>query len=312
MSEFDVPITEMSNSSPTNEPLGDLFSGDSVSGSIELNDMLSDLRSGFERRSDVHAQGALREFLNVADLPTTTAAPRVAARRKKMLAGLVATTTGKILLGTAVAAASVGGAHAADIIDVPGLENKPAVVEIEGDLAEQVDDLDLADLSEDHVVDSETDVADADVNAPKADDDQAGDDADDDAGEASENDTHGQTVSDFVHSTDLEGCEKGQAVSALASSKAADHRKNAVDTESADKCKEEVATGEVDTDDAEDVDADVSENKPKKANDKADKAERKAERPNSPAKQQDSANVKADETAKGKPDSAATPGKSSR
>jgi hypothetical protein len=37
---------------------------------------------------------------------------------------------------------------------------------------------------------------------------------------------HGQTVSDFAHATELEGCEKGQAISDLASSKAEEHRQN--------------------------------------------------------------------------------------
>ena len=33
-------------------------------------------------------------------------------------------------------------------------------------------------------------------------------------------------MSEFAHTTELEGCEKGQAISDLASSKAADHRQN--------------------------------------------------------------------------------------
>ena len=49
-----------------------------------------------------------------------------------MFAGIsafVATTTGKVVLGTAMAAASVGGAHAADIVDLPLLpESTPAAV----------------------------------------------------------------------------------------------------------------------------------------------------------------------------------------
>ena len=43
---------------------------------------------------------------------------------------------------------------------------------------------------------------------------------------ASDVENHGQTVSDFAHTTELEGCEKGQAISDLASSKAAEHRQN--------------------------------------------------------------------------------------
>jgi hypothetical protein len=42
--------------------------------------------------------------------------------------GFVGTLTGKVLAGTAVAAASVGGLHAADVVDVPGLpgNDRPA------------------------------------------------------------------------------------------------------------------------------------------------------------------------------------------
>lgn len=52
-----------------------------------------------------------------ADLPTYS-------RRKRMLttlSGVLATLTGKVVLGTAVAAASVGAAHSAGVVDVPGL-----------------------------------------------------------------------------------------------------------------------------------------------------------------------------------------------
>lgn len=55
-----------------------------------------------------------------------------------MLAGVssfVATVTGKVVLGGAVAAASVGGLHAADVVDVPGLPDRPAV-EQQGDSQE--------------------------------------------------------------------------------------------------------------------------------------------------------------------------------
>ena len=39
-------------------------------------------------------------------------------------------------------------------------------------------------------------------------------------------DNHGQTVSEFAKTTELEGCEKGQAIAELASSKAAERRQN--------------------------------------------------------------------------------------
>lgn len=55
-------------------------------------------------------------------LPVGRPAPK--RRKARMLSGLsgfLATLTGKVVLGTAVAAASVGALHAGDAIDVPGL-----------------------------------------------------------------------------------------------------------------------------------------------------------------------------------------------
>jgi hypothetical protein len=50
------------------------------------------------------------------------------------------------------------------------------------------------------------------------------------ASEPSDVTSHGEEVSNFTHSTDAEGCEKGKAVSALASAPAEDHRRNPADT----------------------------------------------------------------------------------
>jgi hypothetical protein len=50
------------------------------------------------------------------------------------------------------------------------------------------------------------------------------------ASEPSDVTSRGEEVSNFAHSTDAEGCEKGKAVSALASALAKDHRRNPADT----------------------------------------------------------------------------------
>ena len=50
------------------------------------------------------------------------------------------------------------------------------------------------------------------------------------ASEPSDVTSHGEKVSNPAHSTDAEGCEKGKAVSALASAPAEDHRRNPADT----------------------------------------------------------------------------------
>jgi len=60
-----------------------------------------------------------------ADLPTRS-------RRKRVLttlSGVLATITGKVVLGTAVAAASVGAVHTAGVVDVPGLPDTAPAVE---------------------------------------------------------------------------------------------------------------------------------------------------------------------------------------
>jgi hypothetical protein len=46
------------------------------------------------------------------------------------------------------------------------------------------------------------------------------------ASEPSDVTSHGEEISNFAHSTDAEGCEKGKAVSAMASAPAEDHRRN--------------------------------------------------------------------------------------
>lgn len=69
------------------------------------------------------------------DVPDEAAADIVneqQSRRRSMLTALstfLATLTGKVVLGTAVAAAGVGAAHAVGVVEVPGLPEKAAVVE---------------------------------------------------------------------------------------------------------------------------------------------------------------------------------------
>jgi hypothetical protein len=75
----------------------------------------------------VFEHGVLHDVSTVpaADLPTIR-------RRKRILttlSGVLATITGKVVLGTAVAAASVGAAHAAGVVDVPGLPDTTPAVE---------------------------------------------------------------------------------------------------------------------------------------------------------------------------------------
>ncbi len=78
-----------------------------------------------------------------ADLPTYS-------RRRRMLttlSGVLATLTGKVVLGTAVAAASVGAAHSAGVVDIPGLP----------DTAVEAPDVELPDEAGEHGSDSDGD-----------------------------------------------------------------------------------------------------------------------------------------------------------
>ena len=88
-------------------------------------ELVGELLAEYAATPMVEPNSSLVEFLNVAPLPQTTeAVPFRPTRSNKLLTGVgafVATTVGKMVLGTAIAAASVGGAHAANIIDVPGL-----------------------------------------------------------------------------------------------------------------------------------------------------------------------------------------------
>jgi hypothetical protein len=124
------------------------------------------------------------------------------------VATFVSSITGKVVLGTAVAAASVGTAHAAHVVDLPGAPRSEAEVVVEADLTQ-----DPAPTTSEAEADSIAAMDEAD--APS---DEPVDGAETDTelgGDAGEN--HGQIVSEFAHTTELEGCERGQAIAELAS-----------------------------------------------------------------------------------------------
>jgi len=134
MSPADVPEDAMNQLTDTD--IEALLSGQPTEGAPSgLTTFVADLRSEYSATHEVAASTALAEFLDVIDL---TDAPHqtssVSGRGVKAVSALgafVATTAGKIVLGTAVAAASIGGAHAAELVDVPLLpevSNTPAVI----------------------------------------------------------------------------------------------------------------------------------------------------------------------------------------
>ena len=194
-----------------------------------------------------------------------------------MLAGVtafVATTTGKLVLGTAVAAASVGGMHAADVVDVPLLPDT-AQAEV---LLVEVDELDGAeDVTEESAVEGgEADVENLESEAQQQDVvavDDADEERDEEVDEAAEDEeagNHGAVVSAFAQSTELEGCEKGQAIADLASSKSQNNKdddsedvdadaEDAVDEDEHDPCAKKDDDGDEDDADEEDESDDEDE-----------------------------------------------------
>jgi len=117
---------------------------------------------------------------------------------KHDLSRFLKTVTGKAVLATGVVVFACGGAAAAGFTGVPNLipaSDEPTL--------------------EDTVGDSSSD---------EATEESSEDDSSDDA--SAEESTHGQTVSEFATTTELDGCEKGQAIAELASSNAEDNRQD--------------------------------------------------------------------------------------
>jgi hypothetical protein len=129
---------------------GELLGGDL----LDVATIVRDLQAAYLRRDPMRRSAALAAFTGVhldgADSPAVSTDDGVVPvsvaghsgdtgdpasterKRNKMLStvsGLVGSLTGKAVLGTAVAAASVGGLHAADVVDVPALpdNDRPAV-----------------------------------------------------------------------------------------------------------------------------------------------------------------------------------------
>jgi hypothetical protein len=123
------------------------------------------------------------------------------------VSAFVTSITGKVVLGTAVAAASVGTAHAAHVVDLPGAPRSEPEVIVEQELTS-----DLAPTTTEAEADSIAAMADGEATDATADES-----ADDPDVESEDEQNHGQIVSEFAHTTELEGCERGQAIAELAS-----------------------------------------------------------------------------------------------
>jgi hypothetical protein len=218
----------MHNEELSNKLMAEVFDDDFISSAPpEVRDFVNDLLLELATTPSARPDTSLVEFLDVASLPSqpmvVSAGP---TRSKKMITGIgafVATTVGKVVLGTAIAAASVGGAHAAEIVDIPGLPDRGTVVienevepaaYLEAPLDTEVEVGAVVDANDDANDDANNDANnDADV-------------VDEEAADEGEDASHGSVVSEFVATTELEGCEGRQAIAEVASSQAADHRQN--------------------------------------------------------------------------------------
>lgn len=120
-----------------------ILSGKTPGSDPELAAFVNDVRSVFADAPAPQRSPELSAFMSapLLDAPAPEAVPwrdRINRRKARMLSGVatfVGTLTGKVVLGGAVAAASVGGLHAADVVDVPGLprNDPPAVEEHDGE-----------------------------------------------------------------------------------------------------------------------------------------------------------------------------------
>jgi hypothetical protein len=129
------------------------------------------------------------------------------------IATFVSSVTGKVALGVAVTAAGVGTAQAAHVVDLPGApraSQEEVVVEETGSDELLVEDPDVTTTT------VAEDPAPTDTEAPAIDETET-DDPDAEDAVDTEDPNHGEVVSEFAHTTPLEGCERGQAIADLAS-----------------------------------------------------------------------------------------------
>jgi hypothetical protein len=207
------------------EELIDELTADTAAGTRAeslVTEFLLELRSEYATPAPPQVRTALAEFVDVdlsnrCDLPATAGSPSdgpvaqlpvppawdttATTRRIRVpsyIASLLGTLTGKIVLGAAVATASVGGAQATGVIDTPTLpssDDDPGVVEVDDATVGDVEDGPDADIDDDEPGD--------------VDDDEPGDVDDDDLGDVDDDDL-GDVDDDEVG--DVEDDEAGDGV----------------------------------------------------------------------------------------------------
>lgn len=157
MSHFDDSSFEMHDDSLTPDAVERLLSGEITSPELaDLAAVVADVRNTTSTTPTPAVRGALAEYVGVGLTATESPAPAPAPaavsqsldlttatqpRRRKVIAEVVTfggTLSGKLLLGGAVAAASVTGASASGLVDLPVLDDKPATVVVADEPAEDV------------------------------------------------------------------------------------------------------------------------------------------------------------------------------
>ncbi len=136
MSSSDVVWGDMNFRGLSDADIEALIAGEPVAGApARLGELVGTLRSEFDVTPAVTVGMALGEFIDVVDVTVAqvSSGPGGTVGMAAKAAALFGAVSTKILLGAAVAvaAASVGGAHALGVIDVPGLPNRAANTEVD-------------------------------------------------------------------------------------------------------------------------------------------------------------------------------------
>ncbi len=131
MSHFDDSPHEMHGNSLTPETADQLLDGEILSPEFaELAAMVGEVRQTVSSTPTPEVRGALAEFVGLGT-NESPAVPTTQPRRRSVIAEVMTfagTVGGKLLIGGSLAAASVTGAQATGLVDLPLLTDEPTTV----------------------------------------------------------------------------------------------------------------------------------------------------------------------------------------
>ena len=168
MSHFDDSPHEMHDDSLNPETAERLLDGEILSPEFaELAAMVDDVRNMASSTPTPAVRGALAEYVGLTQTESPATPPAVdQPRRRSVFAEVLTfagTVSGKLLLGGAVAAASVTGAQASGLVDLPGLpDNEATVVIADTPVDEAPAELPLEDKTEDKADEAKPEVVETD------------------------------------------------------------------------------------------------------------------------------------------------------